>query len=109
MTNGEWQIQPAVWRRIKDISKNDLRVTVIGKIIDKAKDALVLDDGTGKITIRFNEEMRANLEKVKTGDQVKILGAVVPLEKATELNGEIIQLYNVDKRLINKVFELIYE
>lgn len=108
MTNGSWKVRPAVWRRVKDVSSKDLRVSVIGKIIDKRKDALVLDDGTGKITARFGEETQKALSKIKTGDQIKVLGTVMPLEKTIELNGEIVQPYDVDRRLVNKVFELIY-
>ncbi len=104
----DWKVQPAVWRRIKDVSKEDVRVAVIGKVIDKREDALVLDDGTGKMNVRFSKESKDALDKVKSGDQVKVMGTVLPLEKDTEINGEIVQEYDVDKGLINKVFELIY-
>jgi len=109
MTNGDWKVHPAVWRRVNDIKRKDLRVAVVGKIIDMKKDILVLDDGSGKLTVRFGEETKEALNSVRIGDQIRVFGTVLPLEKEIELNGEIIQKYDVDKQLFNKVYDIIYK
>jgi uncharacterized protein YdeI (BOF family) len=77
---------PSVERRITDIMAEDMRVSLIGTIIDKQEDSIILDDGTGKITIGFG-----NPVEIETDQIVRVFGRVIPLEQGFELQGEILQ------------------
>lgn len=67
---------PAKWRVIKDISPNDVKVRVIGRIVESRSGFVVLDDGSGSIVVRTDEELEigniiraiGNIHKKKDGD-----------------------------------------
>ena len=88
-------------REIKDINpEEDIRVSVIGTLVDKSEDRLMVDDGTGQIEVSFNED----LSKFKTGSLVRIVGKV-NLEGG--MRGEIIQDFSkLDVKLYKKAKKL---
>ena len=43
-------------RKISEISKNDKKIAIIGKIVDVTDDSFILDDNSGKIEVFFGEE-----------------------------------------------------
>jgi len=90
---------PSVMKDIGEIGQGDLRVSVIGTIIDKQQDSLVLDDGTGKMLIRFDSPFEAELSRM-----VRVLGKVVPLEDGVELHGEFLQdMDGIDTELLKRL------
>ncbi len=90
---------PSVMKDIGEIGQGDLRVSVIGTVIDKQQEGLVLDDGTGKMLIRFDSPFEAELNKM-----VRVLGKVVPLEDGVELHGEFLQdMDGLDMELLKRL------
>ena len=67
---------PAKWRVIKDISPDDVKVRVIGRIVESRPGFVVLDDGSGSIVVRTDEELEignivraiGNIHRKKDGD-----------------------------------------
>jgi uncharacterized protein YdeI (BOF family) len=93
---------PSVARRISEIMAEDMRVSLIGTVIDKQEDSIILDDGTGKITIGFD-----NPVEIETDQMVRVFGRVIPLEQGFELQGEILQDMNrIDIELLKRMREL---
>ncbi len=95
---------PAAEKCIAKIRKDDLRVRVLGTVIEKQEDILVIDDGTGQLTAYFTDP---NLIKdLKQGDIAIVVGR--PLEKGY-LDGEIAIKAKINIYLYNKVKKIIEE
>jgi len=93
---------PSVERRISEIMAEDMRVSLIGTVIDKQDENIILDDGTGKITIGFD-----NAVAVETDQIVRVFGRVMPIESGFELQGEIVQdMKGLDRDLVKRMHEL---
>jgi len=93
---------PSISRRVSDIGKGDVRVRLLGTVIDKKDNVVVLDDGTGKINITFEETVDLGMNQL-----VRVFGRVIPMEEGFEMQGEIIQdMKDVDLDLYKKVNEL---
>ena len=90
---------PAVFRKINEINpEKDIRVRIIGNVIDATESSLVIDDGHSKA------EVIADNITCKVGDIVRVFSRVLPLEEGFELRGEIIQPINdIDLELYKKV------
>ena len=80
------QRTPARERRIADITQEDRRVGVIGTVVDAGDSRLVVDDGEGKIEVSFEEAPAA-----VPGSIVRVMGKVMAIEGAFELQGEVCQ------------------
>ena len=99
----QYRRAPAVPKKIADINEKDIRVRLLGRIIDKNDSLIVIDDGTGKADIVFDPEIIDI--KAETGDSVRIFTRVLPLEEGFELRAEIVQGMNgLDYELYKKVF-----
>jgi len=84
--------------RIKDIP-NEKYVSVVGAIIKKDGNDILLDDGTGQIEVVFNEDIN-----FKEGDIVRVFGIYI----SKSLKGEIIQdMSNLDIKLYRDSFDKI--
>jgi len=77
---------PSIPRKVSDISQSDVRVSVMGTILDVSETGIVLDDGTGKINVSLG-----NTSSLKTGQLVRILGKLMASDSGPELQGEIVQ------------------
>jgi len=87
---------PAIEKEIKEITENDIRVRLTGKVIDSGEDFIVIDDGTGKIKVSLSGQ--------KPADTVSVFGRVIPLEQGYEINGEAVQdMSKLDLNLRKKV------
>ena len=75
---------PGLYKLIKDISKEDVRVRVVGRVVDKKDNIIVIDDGTGSVTVRVSDA--ADLEGV-----IRVIGRVMATEDGIELEGEVVQ------------------
>lgn len=73
-------------RLIADIGPDDVRVRVVGLIIDKVGDSLIVDDSSGKITVMLDAPTDRQIN-----EQVRILGRVMPVDNGYELHGELVQ------------------
>jgi len=99
----QYQRFPAVPRAVRSINvETDIRVRILGKIVDKLPNAVVLKDMEDTQTeIRF--EKPVNFE---VGRFVRVFARVLPLESGFELHGEIVQdMSDLDKDLHAKVFQ----
>ncbi len=78
---------PAVEKKIKDINpEEDIRVRIIGSVIDKGAGSLLVDDGSGSGEIIVEDP-----DEFEVGDPVIVLARVLPLEDDYELRAEIIK------------------
>ena len=84
---------PAVDRKISEIKIGDPRIRVVGLVVDKKEGELMLDDGTGQITVFFDDPALAT--GVSVGSKVRVFGVPLNVAGRHELQAEIIQ--KVDK------------
>ncbi|MGQ9721115.1 MAG: OB-fold nucleic acid binding domain-containing protein [Candidatus Jordarchaeum sp.] len=94
--DGTWKHRsPAVEKQIKDIASNeDSFIKVLGIVLEKKQNVVLIDDGTGKARIvAFDDEL---ISKIKVGDKIRVFGTVmVGEESEIQINANIIQ--NVNK------------
>ena len=92
-------------KKIKDINpESDIRVRLLGRVIDKSDNGIVIDDGTGKAEVITDSE--SDFERININDVLRIFTRVLPLETGYELRAEIIQDMNkLDLDLYKKVYE----
>ena len=90
---------PSVFRRVSEIKPDDIRVSLIGTVIDKADDGIVLDDGTGKVDITLTEPAGVEARAL-----VRVFGRVIPMEGGVQIQGEFVQdMKGLDLELLRKV------
>lgn len=90
---------PAKERAISEIAPGDVRVSVVGTVLASDGSVVSIDDGTGRIDASFEDFPGA-----VTGQQVKVIGKIVPLGEGFELQGEALQDFSGgDVRLWKKV------
>ncbi len=101
--SGDFQRRlPAVERAVGEIKQDDIRVKVVGTVLDIQENRVVLDDGTGKIDAVFEKP-----PEVQANQVVRIFGRVISLEDGFELQAEFLQgLEGLDMELRKKVLEL---
>ena len=85
-------------RKITDINpEKDVRVRILGRIIDKADGTIVVDDGSSTAQIVTDSG--------EVDDFVCVFARVLPLEDGYELRGEIVQNKNgLDMALYKKIY-----
>lgn len=93
----------AVEKKIDDIQPEaDVRVRLLGTVIDVAPNSIVIDDGSGKIDVSFERE-----PLVRQGNMVRVITRILPLIDGFECRGEALQVldnFNID--LYNKAKEI---
>ncbi|MEM7822937.1 MAG: hypothetical protein QW703_01650 [Candidatus Aenigmatarchaeota archaeon] len=91
---------PAVYRQIDSIRQNDIRVCILGMVVDAKAGRLVLDDGSGKVIVSSEEE-------INIGSRVRIFGRVIPTDEGVEISAELIQnVEGLDIELWKKAKEM---
>jgi len=101
--------RPARNRKISEIKIGDELVRVIGLVVDKKEAEFVLDDGSGRITVVFDDP--AVVEGVEIGSRVRVFGAPLNVAGTHELRAEIVQkvdgldlgLYDEVRREVKKL------
>ena len=90
---------PAVPKAITDINpEKDVRVRILGKIVDRQDGMIMVDDGTTTAQVITDATCEIN-------DLVCVFARVLPLEDGYELRGEIVQNKNgMDMSLHKKVY-----
>jgi hypothetical protein len=99
---------PAIERRIAEVKKDDIRVALIGTIIEKDKsiNAIVIDDGEANIRVLLPEDI---FERFEAGQLVRTIGLVAPALEGDEkeIRGEIVQDFSkLDKELYREYLKL---
>lgn len=93
---------PSIRRSIACITPEDIRVQLLGTVVDSQGTVLVLDDGQAKINITFAQPVKAAV-----GSLVRVYGRAVPTDSGFEVSGEILQdMAGLDLQLAKKVLEL---
>ena len=95
-------------KRISEIQKDDIRVKVIGTVVEKdpSSSSILIDDGESTIRIILDTDLFENTE---LGKLVRAIGTVSPaLEgEGFELRGELVQDFSkLDKELYKKYLNL---
>jgi hypothetical protein len=95
---------PSVEKSIADIQpESDVRIRLIGTVIDTTPNSVIIDDGTGKLEVYFGEELN-----VKQGQRVRVVTRIVPLIDGFECRGEVLQtLDGFDVGLYKKAREIV--
>lgn len=104
-------VMPEMRRRLPGIEKtidsiepeNDVRVRLTGTVIDISGNALVIDDGTGKTEIIFEDQPNTN-----TGQMVRVVTRILPLIDGFQCRGEALQnMQGFDTDLYKRVKEIV--
>jgi len=96
---------PSVEKKVSELKNGDMRVSLIGTVIDKQENRIILDDGTGKVNINFEIAPPVNINQF-----VRVFGRVVQAGDDIEIDGEIIQdMEKLDKDLYKKVNSLMLD
>jgi len=101
MAEFQYRRQPASPRKVSEINpERDIRVRILGHVIDKSDGMLVVDDGSSKAEIITNE-----FDAFDIDDLVRVFCRVLPLEQGYELRAEVIQkMDKMDMDLYKKVY-----
>ena len=86
---GPPHIEPAKPRKVSEIKTGDERVRVVGLVVDTKDTELVLDDGSGCITVIFNDP--ALTRGLEVGSKVRVFGSPLNVADTHELHADIIQ------------------
>ncbi len=93
---------PSVEKKVSTIKEDDLRVSIIGTVLDHADNRVVVDDGTGKVSVSFEGPVSA-----ENGKLVRVMGRVIPMEGGVEIQGDVFQdMTGMDMELKKKVDEI---
>ena len=95
-----------VKRKIPEINPDtDLKVKVLGFVVDKKDDTLMIDDGSGKVKVFV--DIPNVMEKINVNQLVRVFGSTLPTEDGFEIKADVIQdLSNLNINLYKKVEEL---
>ena len=99
MAENQYHRLAATPKKITDINpEKDVRVRILGRIIDKSDGTIVVDDGSSTAQIVTDASCEID-------DFVCVFARVLPLETGYELRGEIVQNKSgLDMDLYKKVY-----
>lgn len=96
----------AVPRRISEISEGDEQVRVVGLVVDEGESSFVLDDGSGRLNVLFEDP--GLVSGVGVGSKVRVFGTPLSIEDSFEIHADIIQdLDELDLDLYKNVREKV--
>ncbi len=96
-------------KRIIDLDEMDSKVKIMGFLVDKKENTIVLDDGSGKIKI-FTDATNV-IDNLNINQFIRIFGSIIPVENDIEIRADIVQdlsglnidLFKKTKELYNKL------
>lgn len=74
----------SVERDVKSVKPEDKKVAVAGVVLSKEKDGFVLDDGTGRMRVSSDKDVKAK-------QAVRVLGLVQASGDGLELRADVVQ------------------
>lgn len=87
---------PAVERSVLEITEEDIKVRVLGRVAEREADYLVLEDETGKLRVNTSEEL-------ETGSLVRVFGRPLKNDTGFAVEAELIQnMSGLDEKLYKK-------
>jgi hypothetical protein len=95
-------------KKIIEITNKDKNVCIIGRIIDVYNSTLIIDDGSGKITVFINTVKNPNIIKgLKINDIIRVFGIVSGKEDDIIINADLVQNFNgFDENLYRRILEI---
>jgi RNase P/RNase MRP subunit p29 len=95
-----------VKRKIEEINpETDLKVKIMGFVVDKKDDTVILDDGSKKAKV-FVDNITI-VEKMNINQLIRIFGSTLPTDEGFEIKADVVQdLSNLNINLYKKVEEL---
>jgi len=92
-------------KKINEIDPDvDYKVKVIGLIVDKKEDTIVIDDGESKVRVFVDSDI---FEKIGIHQLVAVFGSTLPSDRGFDIKADVIQdLTGLDLNLYKKVDEL---
>jgi len=93
-------------RNIPEINPEvDLKIKVLGFVVDKKENTFVIDDGSGKVKVFVDES--SLLDNININQLIRVFGSTLPTEDGFEIKVDAIQdLSNLNINLYKKVEEL---
>ena len=90
-------------RKIPEINPDvDLKVKILGFVVDKKDDTIVLDDGSEKVKVFVDTP--GMMEKIKINQLIRVFGSTLPTEDGFEIRADSVQdLSNLNINLPFKV------
>ncbi|MBL7147898.1 MAG: hypothetical protein ISS82_03670 [Nanoarchaeota archaeon] len=86
---------------IKDLKLDTNKVAVLGVIVNKDDNNLVIDDNTGILQVDVENDFNVN-------DYVRVFGNLIKIDDKLVLKGDFIQdLNKINKELYKKVRDLL--
>jgi len=76
---------PAKEKLVSEIQQNDIRVRILGTVIDKSEGAIVLDDGSGRL------EVVTEGQAPEMGKMVRVVTRILPMTGGFEARAECVQ------------------
>jgi hypothetical protein len=96
--------KPAIPKKISEIRSSDERVRVVGVVIHKGGSEILLDDGSGQLTVVLDDPSLA--AGIEVGSQARVFGSPMEVEGGLELRADILQRANsLDLKLHEQVRE----
>lgn len=94
-------------RRIADISPDkDIRVRILGTVLDTSEATILMDDGTAKAEVQFDSE--EDVKGLHQGQMVRVVARVLPLIDGFALRGETVQdMSGFDMQLYKRAHDII--
>ncbi len=94
-----------VKKKIEEINPDiDYRVKVVGLIVDKTDDTIVIDDGNSKVRVFVDMDI---MEKMEIHQFVAVFGSTIPSDRGFDLKAHAVQnLSGLDLNLYKRVDDL---
>lgn len=98
--------RPAVPRDVTEINpETDARVRVLGTVLEKRDDSVMLDDGSGTVEVFVDAD---DLDGLNEGQRVRVFGRVLPTADSFEMQGELVQdMSDLDMEAYARVQEAV--
>ncbi len=93
-------------KKITEINPEvDLKVKIMGFVVDKKDDTIIIDDGNDKV--RVFVDIPNVIERININQMVKVFGSTLPTDEGFEIKADAIQdLSNLNINLHKRVEEL---
>jgi RNase P/RNase MRP subunit p29 len=93
-------------KKITEINPEvDLKIKILGFVVDKKENTFVIDDGSGKVKVFVDEA--SLLENININQLIRVFGSTLPTEDGYEIKADAMQdLSNLNINLYKKVEEL---
>jgi hypothetical protein len=95
-----------VKKKIEEINPDtDLKVKIMGFVVDKKDDTIILDDGSKKVKVFVDDP--SIVERMNINQLIRVFGSTLPTDEGFEIKADATQdLSNLNINLFKKVEEL---